>query len=533
MDKFNQYLGGLLNLPVRRNMKENPPIVSPLEPISTAMRLMMHEDTGAVVVVVDDRPVGILTERDLLQRVINAKRDFESTPVCDVMSHPPVTIEEEQSVQDALRNMREHDIRRLIVTKNGLVTGLTTERRLLEVAYSDFASEAYGSLKGPLYDESSKIGATYVSTYPPRECGIATFTEDLVGAISRTHVLRPPLVVAVNDQGGYYDYSIDVRLQIDEDDTESYAKAAWKINESTVKVVNLQHEYGIFGGEWGEHVIPFLEIVKKPIVTTLHTVLEEPGAKAKDILQRIVELSNTVIVLAKAGIRILEETYGGLAKKISYIPHGCPNIPYVETELLKPNLGLEGRIVLSTFGLLSRGKGVEYAIEALQEIVRKEPRVLYLVIGETHPEVRKREGEEYREKLLNLVQSLGLRRNVRFVNRFLAKNELMRYLQATDIYIAPYPNREQISSGTLVTALSAGKAIVTTPFHQAKEVILEGAAMRSEFMNPRSISNCVMALLNSEKMKQSFQKRAYDYSRNMIWPNVAMQYVNTFYRIAQ
>jgi glycosyltransferase involved in cell wall biosynthesis len=197
--------------------------------------------------------------------------------------------------------------------------------------------------------------------------------------------------------------------------------------------------------------------------------------------------------------------------------------------MMKQSLGLQNRVVLSTFGLLSRGKGIEYAIQALPQIQREHPEILYLIIGETHPEVRKREGETYRQFLFDLVESLGMEENVRFVNRFLSLNELINYLQATDVYVIPYPNREQISSGTLSYAMSTGRAIVTTPFLQAEEVISNGAAMACEFNDPYSIAECVNTLLKDTPKRQRFRRMAYEHSRAMIWPNVAMQYVNAFY----
>jgi glycosyltransferase involved in cell wall biosynthesis len=320
-----------------------------------------------------------------------------------------------------------------------------------------------------------------------------------------------------------------VKSQIDANDIESYEKAAQYINASDVDVVNLQHEYGIFGGEWGEYVTELLQRIEKPVVTTLHTLLEEPTPDAKRVLERILEHSDFVVVMAHVGIGIVEQRYGGHAGGIRYIPHGCPNVPYIGTAMTKRSLGLKDRVVLSTFGLLSRGKGIEYVIEALPQIVKEHPETLYLIIGETHPEVRKREGETYRQLLLDLVESLGLEKNVRFVNRFLAENELIRYLQATDVYVLPYPNREQISSGTLSYALSTGKAIVTTPFLQAAEVISNGAALECKFKDPNSIAERVNTLLKDNQMHQRLGRMAYEYSRAMIWPNVAMRYVNVFY----
>jgi len=341
-------------------------------------------------------------------------------------------------------------------------------------------------------------------------------------------VTGPSSVMAINDRGGYYDYPDLVRFQIDREEVESYVRAAEYINGSDVDVVNLQHEYGLFGGTWGEHVLTFLEELRKPVVTTLHTVLQEPVPDAKRVLEGVLRHSDYVIVMAKVGIGILEQLYGTFADKVRYIPHGCPNVPFVGTEPIKKGLGLEDRVVLSTFGLISRGKGIEHAIRAIPQIVEEEPRSLYLIIGETHPEVRKHEGETYRQYLLDTVEELGMGENVRFVNRFLEKGELIRFLQATDVYVIPYPNREQISSGTLLYALSTGKAIVSTPFLHAEEVMSEGAAMRCEFKDPDSLAGAVKSLLQFRDVHELYQKRAYQYSRPMIWPNVGMMYVNLF-----
>jgi glycosyltransferase involved in cell wall biosynthesis len=247
----------------------------------------------------------------------------------------------------------------------------------------------------------------------------------------------------------------------------------------------------------------------------------EPVPDARRVLEGILRFSEFVIVMARVGTEILEQVYDTYGEKAQYIPHGCPNVPFISSVPVKKSLGLEDRVVLSTFGLISRGKGIEYAIRALPRIVKTEPMVLYLVIGETHPEVRKQEGESYRQTLLDLVRDLGVYGNVRFVNRFLEKSELIRYL---------YPNRDQISSGTLLYALSTGKAIVSTPFLHAEEVISEGAAMRCELRDPESIADSVINLLHFGDAHDKIEKRAYQYSREMIWPNVGMRYLNLFYK---
>jgi glycosyltransferase involved in cell wall biosynthesis len=500
-----------------------------LSQVSNIVELMMNEDTGAVVIVEAGHPIGILTEKDILQRIIKTGKDFEATQAKDVMTKPLITIQAERPIIDALDMLRENNIRRLPITKGGMLIGLTTERRLLEIVNEQYRINRLSS-HALIHDETVRLKVAYVSTYPPKECGIATFTQDLVSAISGLFVTQSPTIIAINDRGSYYNYSPLVDFQIERDEVDSYIDAAEYVNKSDVDIVNLQHEYGLFGGIWGEHILTFLERVKKPVITTLHTVLPEPSYDAERVLDGILQFSDYVIVMARVGIGLLEQVYQIFGDKAQYIPHGCPNVPFISSTHVKEGLGLKNRIVLSTFGLISRGKGIEYAIKALPQISKEDPNILYLVIGETHPEVRKHEGESYRQSLLDLVSELGIEKNVRFVNRFLEKSELLRYLQATDVYILPYPNRDQISSGTLLYALSTGKAIVSTPFLHAEEVISEGAAMRCELRNPESIADSVNSLLKYGDIHRRYERRAYQYSREMIWPNVGMRYVNLFYK---
>ena len=522
----------VLSLSVETNMRPAPPTVSYLDSTSRVMELMAKENVGSVVVVEGDEPVGIVTEKDILQRVLKFRKNPELTPVKDVMSKPLITIECDRTIADALESLQEHRIRRVIITRKGALIGLTTERRLLEIAHGHYLMKARGLLQKTADHGGKKIRVAFISTYPPRECGIATFTSHLVDAISTfcSQAVTPPVVVALNDKGELYDYETRVKYQINSDERASYEKTAEYVNASDIDVVNIQHEYGIFGGEWGEYVNAFLKRIEKPVVTTLHTVLENPPPRAKEVLEGIIEETDTIIVMATAGINILKQKYDCPSDKIRCIPHGCPNVPQLETAMIKRSFGLQDHTVLSTFGLLSSGKGVEHAIDALPQIVRKHPEVLYLIIGETHPEVRKREGEKYRQQLLDKVDSLRLTKNIGFVNRFLSENELIGYLQATDVYIVPYPNREQISSGTLSYALSTGKAIVTTPFLHAEEVISSGAALRCEFRDPNSVAQCVNTLLEDREIYTKLSRGAYEYSRAMIWPNVAMGYVNVFNR---
>jgi glycosyltransferase involved in cell wall biosynthesis len=371
-------------------------------------------------------------------------------------------------------------------------------------------------------DNSAKrIG--YLSTYPPRECGIANFTKDLIDAICDVYEFKPS-IIAINEKGAIYDYDRRVKWIIDRDDAEDYVRAAEYVNSSNIQLVVVQHEFGLYGGDKGEHIKFFLENVKKPVITTLHTVQPNFDKKAIEVLRYITERSESIIVIAHAAIDMLKNQ-GISYKKCVIIPHGCPRIEFTNGESAKESLGLKGRLVASTFGLISSGKGIEYAIQALPEVIGKEPRIIYFIIGETHPEVRKREGEKYRNKLMRLVSELGLEEHVRFTNRFLTKRELIKYLQATDIYLSPYISPQQISSGTLIYALGAGKAVVSTPYYHAQEVLANDRGILCKFKDPASVAAGINRLLD-ESFRNEIQKRAYKYSRRFLWKNVARKYIN-------
>jgi CBS domain-containing protein/glycosyltransferase involved in cell wall biosynthesis len=506
------YFRILFELPVLSGTNFEAPLINSNDNVSNLIDILVSRNIGAAIVVEDHRPVGIVTEKDVLEKVLNDERNLEKTVIREIMSSPVLTIESNNSVKNAIDLMRKNRIRRLVVVQDRNVIGLTTERRLLNIAHR-------------IYLENS----IEISNYPPRECGIATFTNNLVNSINELNALSPPVITAINDKGGYYNYPPQVKIQIEREEVESYIAAAKKINSSGIQALNLQHEYGLFGGVWGDYLLDFLEEIEKPVITTLHTILETPPRDAERVLKEVIRLSHRIVVIARIGSKILEQKYDTYPDKVRHIPHGCPNVPLISSETVKEVLGLNDRVTLSTFGLISRGKGIEYAIESLPEIIEREPRTLYLIIGETHPEVRKHEGESYRQSLIDTVESLGIEKNVRFVNRFLSKSELIRYLQATDVYILPYPNPEQISSGTMLYALCTGKAIVTTPFLHAQEVIKQGAATQCDFRDSKSISKAVNSLLHFNQNKRNFEKRAYEFSRDMIWPNVAMKYVNLFY----
>jgi glycosyltransferase involved in cell wall biosynthesis len=378
-------------------------------------------------------------------------------------------------------------------------------------------------------DSSAKrIG--YFSTYPPRECGIANFTKDLIDAICDLNGFKHS-VIAINEKGALYDYDRRVKWNIDRDDAEDYFKAAEYINSSNIQVLIVQHEFGLYGGDYGDYIKLFLDKVKKPIITTLHTVQPNFDKKAIEVLKYMVKRSESVIVIAHAAVDILKRQ-GIPYKKCIVIPHGCPSIDCTNNKSIKESLGLKDRLVASTFGLISSGKGIEYAIRALPEVIKKEPRIIYLIIGETHPEVRKHDGEKYRNELMKLVSDLGLEEHVRFTNRFITKRELIKFLQATDIYITPYISPNQISSGTLIYALGAGKAVVSTPYYHAMEVLSNERGILCKFEDSASIAEGIIRLLD-ENFRREVQKRAYKYSRRFLWKNVARKYLNLINKVTE
>ena len=375
-----------------------------------------------------------------------------------------------------------------------------------------------------------------MSTFPPRECGIATFTKDLVDSMDKK--FNPALkseVLAINDDGSsIYNYDGKVSFQLDQTDMEGYISIAKEVNDrKDIKLVNIQHEFGIFGGNAGDHLLPFLEKVKKPVVVTFHSVVPNPDEHKKMMVNHIFRKASAVVVMAKESVRILKDDYGvNDSKKIFFVPHGVPEVMF-NPENSGGNVRLENRIILSTFGLMNRGKGIEYVIESLPQIVKNFPEIIYLVIGETHPQVRKKEGESYRNSLINLVEELGLRDNVRFYNKYLTLAEIIAYLNATDIYISPSLDENQTVSGTLSYALGCGKAIISTSTVYAKEVLAKNRGILVDFRNPETIGNAIFTLLSDKKLKERMEKNAYELGRKMIWPNVAAEYLMLFNNVTK
>ncbi|MHB0912860.1 MAG: glycosyltransferase family 4 protein [Armatimonadota bacterium] len=371
----------------------------------------------------------------------------------------------------------------------------------------------------------------YVATYPPQECGIATFTRDLVTAVSKYTPFSDPEVMAVSGHGHIEQYPKIVKVRIPRNDRQAYLEAADYINRSPLNALSLQHEYGIFGGEDGEYVLDFLERVQKPVVTTLHTVLFSPSPNQKRIVQGIAEMSSAMVVMVKMGREMLVENYGVPREKVVMIPHGVPNVHRVNPTAVKKSLGINDRPVISTFGLISRGKGIETAIKAMPRILEKNPDAIYLVLGETHPGVRNYEGESYRQELVQLVADLGIEKHVLFNNRYLTLEELVNYLCATDVYVTPYLNRDQIVSGALAYALGCGKAVVSTRYLYAEEVLSNDRGMLVDFQSPNEIADCANQIFSDAVLRERMESRAYNYARRAAWFNVGIDYLDLFHTV--
>jgi len=332
------------------------------------------------------------------------------------------------------------------------------------------------------------------------------------------------LIVAINEEDGNRYSDPNVRFTIDQHERADYFTAADFLNQSDVDVVNIQHEYGIYGGEWGEYVLDLYKNLEKPIITTFHTVLRNPPDKARIIMSELAELSETVIVTIESAAKLLEKRFGLNAEKVRVVRHGAALPERGHNEYAQRFLGLQKRTVLTTHGLISSGKGIEYAIKALPYLIKERPELLYMVIGETHPEVRRREGEAYREKLTSLTRRLHLENHVRFVDHYLRDDELPLYLQATDIYVAPYLGKDQVSSGTITLALGYGKAIVATPSLFSKEELSNNRGLLCKFADARSIAECVEQILGDLKLRRQLETNAFNYGQEMGWTKVADQY---------
>lgn len=368
----------------------------------------------------------------------------------------------------------------------------------------------------------------FLGDYLPRLCGIATFTHDLCEAVAAVTPGADCFVGAVNDRVEGYDYPSRVRFEMLEKDLDSYRRAADFLNFNNADVLCVQHEFGIYGGPAGSHLLALLKEVRMPVVTTLHTILRDPNPAQRKVMDELVSRSDRLIVMAHKGAEILRETYGVPDAKVDIIPHGIPDIPFKDSSFYKAQFGVEGRLVLLTFGLLGPGKGIEHVIEALPEIVRQHPNVVYLVLGATHPHLVAREGERYRLSLERLAEDRGVKEHVIFYNRFVSLDDLKEFIGATDIYLTPYLNEAQITSGTLAYVFGAGKAVVSTPYWHAQELLADDRGVLVPFRNASAIAGGVCGLLDDPARLERMQHDAYAMGREMIWPAVARRFLDSF-----
>jgi glycosyltransferase involved in cell wall biosynthesis len=370
-----------------------------------------------------------------------------------------------------------------------------------------------------------------IGNYLPRQCGIATFTTDLCAAISAEYGTARLLALPVNDTEEGYDYPARVRWSLTQDDLTSYQQAAEFLNFNNIDMVCLQHEYGIFGGPAGSHILHLLRQLKMPVVTTLHTVLREPSPEQLTVMKEIVELSDRLIVMSQLSTQFLQEIFKVPGSKIDMVPHGVPDLPFLDPNFYKDRFGVEGKAVLLTFGLLSPNKGIENVIQALPQILSRHKNVVYMVAGATHPHILRREGDKYRDSLQALAKEMGVEAQVIFHNRFVAPEEMVEFIGAADIYITPYRHEAQVVSGTLAYALGAGKAIISTPYWHAIELLDDRRGALVPFRNPDAIAQKTVELLDTPAIRHAMRKRAYLFAREMVWKRVAQGYMESFSRV--
>ena len=377
--------------------------------------------------------------------------------------------------------------------------------------------------------EASKVRKiAFVGDHLPRKCGIATFTSDLLAAVASAHPQSQCLAVSVNDIAGGYEYPEMVRFEIEEQDVLSYLRAADFLNISNVDIVCLQHEFGIFGGPAGGHILALLRELRMPVVTTLHTVLREPRTDQRRVMDGLISLSTRLVVMSERGRQMLQGIYQAPPAKIDLIPHGIPDVGFVDPAYFKDQFGVEGRVVLLTFGLLSPNKGIEFVLNALPQILSEFPEVVYIVLGATHPNELRDHGEAYRLSLEILAKKNRVDKNVIFYNQFVELENLKEFIGAADLYITPYLNEAQITSGTLAYSFGAGKAVVSTPYWHAAELLAEDRGVLVPFGDAPAIAREVVGLLRDDTRRHAMRKNAYRIGREMVWSNVAQMYMRSF-----
>jgi len=379
--------------------------------------------------------------------------------------------------------------------------------------------------------KNNKPSVVFVSTYPPRQCGIATFTKDLSAAIDKKFhpKFKSKIVAMINSESKKLKYPNEVTLKINDTNTQDYINAADKINKTnSIKLVSIQHEFGLYGGKHANYLTAFLENINKPVAITLHSVIPAPPENIRSIAQYLAQKSSSLIVMNNKAVEILRKDYNINKKNIAVIPHGIHEVSYEPSDVQKAKLGYKDKLLISSFGLISKFKNYEVIIKALPKVVKRFPNLLYLIIGKTHPGYLKKEGEKYRNSLKRLISRLNLDENIKFVNEYMGLDKLHRYLKASDIFVSSGTGLTQIVSGTLSYAMGCGRPVITIPFLHAQDAVTKDRGILVELGNSKSYSKAIIKLLSNPKLREKMGKNAYDYSRHMLWSNVAESYMKVF-----
>lgn len=373
----------------------------------------------------------------------------------------------------------------------------------------------------------TKRGVTaHISTYPPRECGIGIYTKDLIESIGFSRFTHH--VLAVDDGRPSLKYGRPVSFVIRAKITSDYSRAAEFLNKSPTSVVSLQHEYGVFGGDWGKNILDLSWSLEKPLVTTFHTVLRNPPKLAREILSELASKSKFVVVTLKKAAQLITNVYDVPERKVRIIRHGAPLAIQRDPSAEKERLGLSRRRIISTVGFISPAKGIRYGLRAVKTLVKEYPDIIYVIVGETHPTLKRHEGEAYRRMLKDLTRDLDLDRHVMFVNRFVSEEELTMFLNIADVYLAPYQGRDQVSSGTLTRAIASGKAIVATPTPFAREMLFPKRGLLCKFDDVASITRQTSRILGDPSLRRSLEVQARSCGKRIGWQKVAEKYVEIF-----
>jgi len=376
--------------------------------------------------------------------------------------------------------------------------------------------------------EEKPINAIYISSYIPRKCGIATFTKDLTTAINNINPRAFSEIIAITDEGQTYEYPWEVKVRINQNDPQDYNMAAHYINQSGADVINLQHEFGLFGGVDGDYILPMLDSLTKPVITNFHTILPDPDEHKKYIMKRIIDKSAAVIAMTQNTRLLLRDVYGCPLEKTAVIHHGVPDFSFNHSSKYKKLLGIQAKHMIFTSGLISPGKGLQYVIDAMPDIVKEFPETLLYIVGETHPILLRTEGEKYRQSLESLVEKHKLENNVVFINKYLTLDELIEYYKAADIFITAHIDPQQPTSGTLAYALGAGNVCISTPYNFAQEVLANDIGILVDFNDSKSITSSVLTVFKDHKLLDTYKNKAYKLGRLMTWPSISARYLNLF-----